>query len=351
MLACGIAAGPSQAASFDCLKAKTPIEHIICSYPEVTKLDLALDTAYHTAMDQLSPKGQAELRRSELSFLSALAIQCQPQEDATAAPTHPNKPKEESEWCVDRALRDRVDMLSRSLGTFGGRRFFTISTYHARIVQIDKGDGTHAPFAVTEEVDIVQIDAPRSDAEVRWNAEARRQADAAQKEVYKFTDDSSVYNFKTNEDRRVWVTMSLVSASPDLISTVMEEDTYRFESAHPQECANSATTWSLRLGRPLSATDVFDPTTPWKKDVQLKVEAHLKATNPPLGSAKPYDVDRVERWQLRADGLDVVYRSYELGGYLSAADALIPWSELKPYLRRDLPFDPKYIQSAGDIQY
>ncbi len=351
LLACGLASGPCQAASFDCQKAKTPVEHVICSDPGATNLNLALNTAYHAAMEQLSPEGQAELRRSEFSFLNALAIQCQPPEVTPATSNSTSKPSEEIGRCVERALQDRADLLVTSVGAVGGHRFFTVSTYRARIVQIDKGDGTTTPFVVTEEVDIVQIDAPQSDAEVTWNAVAREQAAAAQSDVYKYTDDSGAHNFKTNDDRRVWVTMSLVSASPDLVSTVVGEDTYRFEAAHPQEWANSAATWSLRLGRPLGANDIFDETKPWGKALQPMVEAHLKAASPPLGSAKPYDVDRVNRWQLRADGLAVVYRSYELGGYTSEAAALIPWSELKPYLRQDLPFDPKDIQSIGAVIY
>ena len=351
VLACGIAAGSSHASGFDCQKAKTSVERAICSNPDAGKLDVALNDAYRAAMGQLSPEGQAALRQSELSFLSALEIQCQPQE--TPATAHRPSTSPEVRTCgVERAFQDRADLLSRSVGVFGGRRYFTLSTYRARIAQIEQADDTTQPFDVTEEVDIVQIDAPRSDAERAWNAAARRQAAIAQKEVYEFSDaPPGKDNFETDDYQHVWVTMSLAGASPDLISTVLQEDSYHYGAAHPQERVNRAVTWSLRLGRPIKASDVFDATKPWRKALQPLVEAHLKATNPPLGSVKPYEVDRVDRWQLRADGLHVVYMSYELGGYLSAAEASIPWDELKPYLRRDMPFDPKDIQSVGDVIY
>lgn len=351
VLACGMAAGSCHAASFDCKKAKSPIEHAICSDADAAKLDVTLNAAYRVAMDQLSPDGQAELRRSELSFLTALSIQCQPQA-IPAAPGHSTKVAVVNGWCVEQAFRARADLLSQSVGIFGGHRFFTVSTYRARIAQIDKGDGTSEPFDVTEEVDFVQIDAPQSDAELAWNAAARHQAAAALKEVYEFSDDApNEHDFNTNDYQQIWVRMSLVGASPDLISTVVEENAYHYGAAHPREWSNTATNWSLRLGRPIKATDIFDVAKPWRNALQPMVEAHLKPFNPPLDSVKPYDVDRPSRWQLRADGLHVVYIQYELGGYLSAADASIPWSELKPYLRQDMSFDPADIQSVGGITY
>ena len=351
VLACGVVAGPLHAASFDCKKAKTPIEHVICSDPEATKFDAALNTAYRSAMDQLSPEGQASLRRSELSFLSALSIQCRPRA-IPAAPGRPSQPSEVNGWCVEGAFRDRAALLSRSVGVFGGRRYFTVSNYRARIAQIDKGDGTTDPFDVTQEVDIVQIDAPHGDAEFAWNAAMLRQAAAALKEIYEFSDDTpNEHDFDTNDYQQVRVTMSLVGASPDLISTVLQEDAYHYGAAHPREWSNAATTWSFRLGRPIMANDIFDATKPWRRALQAMVEAHLKPFNPPIGSVKPYDVDRPSRWQLRADGLYVVYIQYELGSYLSAADASIPWSELTPYLQQDVPFDPAEIQSVGEVIY
>jgi hypothetical protein len=58
------------------------------------------------------------------------------------------------------------------------------------------------------------------------------------------------------------------------------------------------------------------------------------------------DFDDTRRWQLKADGLHIVYPAYELGSYLSQAETLLDWKTLKPYLRQDLPFRPQDLQSA-----
>ena len=41
---------PAQAASFDCAKASTKVEHIICDTPEISKLDEDLDVSYKAAV-------------------------------------------------------------------------------------------------------------------------------------------------------------------------------------------------------------------------------------------------------------------------------------------------------------
>ena len=41
---------PAQGASFDCGKAQTKVEHLICDNPEISKLDEELSTAYKTAL-------------------------------------------------------------------------------------------------------------------------------------------------------------------------------------------------------------------------------------------------------------------------------------------------------------
>jgi len=50
LLSCLATAQPAQAASFDCAKATTKIEKLICADPELSKLDDELNVAYNIAM-------------------------------------------------------------------------------------------------------------------------------------------------------------------------------------------------------------------------------------------------------------------------------------------------------------
>lgn len=45
----------AQAASFDCAKAQSVVEHLICDNPELSKLDEELNAAYKTALQDVEP--------------------------------------------------------------------------------------------------------------------------------------------------------------------------------------------------------------------------------------------------------------------------------------------------------
>ncbi len=45
----------AQAASFDCAKAQSIVEHLICDNPEISKLDEELNAAYKTALQDVDP--------------------------------------------------------------------------------------------------------------------------------------------------------------------------------------------------------------------------------------------------------------------------------------------------------
>lgn len=51
---------PAQAASFDCAKAGTKVEHIICDNPEISKLDEELNAAYKIAVQDQQQAGKVK---------------------------------------------------------------------------------------------------------------------------------------------------------------------------------------------------------------------------------------------------------------------------------------------------
>lgn len=69
-----LAASPAQAASFDCAKAATAVEHMICGNPEISNLDSAMAEAYTTLHDSASlvdEDGLADLvRQSQRDWLT-----------------------------------------------------------------------------------------------------------------------------------------------------------------------------------------------------------------------------------------------------------------------------------------
>ena len=66
-------------------------------------------------------------------------------------------------------------------------------------------------------------------------------------------------------------------------------------------------------------------------------------TNPDDPNGIPLDWNHA---RIGPHGITWSFEPYELGGYVSAGDATVSWSALKPYLRRQLPFAIDKIRSA-----
>jgi len=344
-LIAGICTKGAYAASFDCAKAATPMERAICADKDLSDEDKAMADAYRNALSMLSLQGRQALRESQRRFLTYVTVKC----DADELRNGGKEAEKRYGWCLKVALNDRIALLKRSVTVAGGRRFLSVTHYRARAVTDTDGNPPES-YAVEEVVTSLNIDAPATAAERAWNVEAiRRQAEGL-KTARNCCDDNSP--FETNDSDNVSVSTTLVSASPDLIVSVVTGGHFVHHSPHALETQNDSGIWSLRLGRALTASDILDDRKHWQEKLLPVAQAHLKAAiaGQPLDELS-MDFADARRWQVKADGIHIVYTPYELGSYLSEAETVLSWSTLKPYLRRDLPFRPQDLQSVGGVVY
>jgi serine/threonine protein kinase/uncharacterized protein YecT (DUF1311 family) len=87
--------------SFDCSKARTPTEKLICREPELASMEREMVSAYKQAIDQASSEQKATVRREHLQWFSQYARTC----DAVRAET-------ERKDCVASFLRNRTQELT-----------------------------------------------------------------------------------------------------------------------------------------------------------------------------------------------------------------------------------------------
>lgn len=97
-----IAAPDVHAASFDCKKAKTTIEKMICSDEEVSKFDEELDRMYKKALALVSYK--AQMKKQQQEWIRTLRNAC------------------EDEVCLLREYRDRIAALNSTLAAAAFKR-------------------------------------------------------------------------------------------------------------------------------------------------------------------------------------------------------------------------------------
>jgi uncharacterized protein len=87
-------------ASFDCSKAATPIEKLICRDAELASIDREMATVYARVLQTLAPGSRDSLRRDQLQWFTKYRAAC----NATLT-------EEERKACILRYLSSRAEEL------------------------------------------------------------------------------------------------------------------------------------------------------------------------------------------------------------------------------------------------
>jgi len=175
----------------------------------------------------------------------------------------------------------------------------------------------------------------------------RGQAIRLQRDYYGGGSAGEAGSFEKNTDAG-WVEVSetILSASPDVVSVSIGTGFYQAGMAHPNVQGSRTYIWSRRLHRLLTQADVFEvpPDRALRRIAQARFDnqENLFPADAPDGIPLDWDHASIGR-----DGITWSFGPYELGGYLSAGDATLTWSDLKPYLRRKLPFVASTIRISG----
>lgn len=354
------AASSADAASFDCERAKAPMEVAICSDPKASTSDVAMAKSYAAALAKLSPPGQAAMRESQRAFLRYAETLCQPGKRPLDAENTlftmsfsdqqtPSNARMVAD-CISKAFSERAARLDDAVEMAAGKTFFETTQYKVRAVQRidhmpDKEYVHHE--TVSRIASLVQIDRPASPSDIAWNAAMQ---DWLADMIWEAEGDTEGprpaedVSFPTSMTD-VEAAISISSASADVIAATGGVSTYWKGAAHPN-WSGAHQIWSLGMGRMLTSADIFSPAKPWATDLAPVVQARLVGIegSTPADFGKIDSIDQISFWDIGPEGILLVYSPYVLGGYLSSATALLPWPLLKPYLRKDMPFNPAALE-------
>ena len=100
------AVAQNEKTSFDCAKARQPVERAICSTPELAALDLVMDEIYRAIMARALPPHRAATETAQRQWLAARNARC-----------NPGKPDTE---CLSRLYKQRVVELARGWRELNG---------------------------------------------------------------------------------------------------------------------------------------------------------------------------------------------------------------------------------------
>lgn len=304
----------AQAASFDCTKAGTAQEKLICNASNLSKADEDLASLYAGQMAKLTPFNQVELKKSQRSWIAFREKACG--QDAS---------------CLAAQYEARSNFLKKAVATRGPWTFAIIDQWRfvapATSVEEYPGEGA-MQYAQRQRL---VIDAPLSEDAKAFNAAlAKRFPDA-------------VTGFDGAEEASA--EFSLNEATPDFISLDLFSWTYPVGAAHGIGAAEHVN-YLMQERREVAAGDVFAPGSGWQKALAAFVLADLQkqaaADDQPLFDEAPDAVAAMSpdpvNWVITAKGLGVNFSVYSVGPY-SFGDHIVdlPWDRLKPYLAKDSP--------------
>ncbi len=312
LLSLGLARS-AESASFDCVKARSPKEKLICQDGILSASDASLGQVYHLRYLRLSKTGQRLLEHSEDGWLNYVSLVCplSKTSDASAAAS-----------CLEKEYHYREEQLQDVGQRIGPFVFNRIDLFSAHPVADDETGGN--PGFATRIISYPQIDNVSNAYEAEWNKNA---AQTTVDEACDVGDYLSSYEINL--------------ASRLLIALTWSRSFYCHGTPHGEGESTSDNQVFRPRPSPIKVSDLFKVDSAWKQTLQGLFWRQL--TN--AGWSPPHDnADHVkesllalvvmpERWILKKDGLSVSYNSYEGGCYACSPPAVkLTWHDLTSVL-------------------
>jgi uncharacterized protein len=307
--------GTASAAGFDCARAKSPREQLICREPVLSDLDEQLGRVYQERRAVLSPRGAELLHRSELSWLHFVAVVC-PLAAAANAESR-GLPKD----CLIGKYKERLNQLATVGQKFSPFLFNRIDSYAARPAP-DSNSGWTAGFYVAHVAypQIDNLDSPQVDA---WN----KLAEKGIVDTVEGEDSDTEYEIGYANEHVIsvqWTNSEYVHGNAHGIFTIEAENKVLFPDM-----------------RDLAAEDLFGKENHWVEKFQeifwnalLKKGWEVPENQPDTVKAEIVsEVIIPGKWLFTKEGIQVSFSAYEGGCYAcNPGPVTASWTELEPLL-------------------
>jgi uncharacterized protein YecT (DUF1311 family) len=306
-------AGPAAAASFDCGKAQTPLEKIVCANPDLSKADEVMSTAYATALGGLSKPAETSVRGQQRAWLDFVNRACTADAKPATAPY-----AADDGACLSTFYTSREQALEQSR-MLDGLRFYTLDKYGAGLDSDTSNDGDSSPVA-TLELSYAQIDGTTPEA-MAFNGFVRKSLSSD------MTGDTLPDGDDDNET--LWVTAS------DSVHITLEDSssTYEHGAAHGQY-GISYLHFMRDQQRALVAGDIFAKKGWQDRLRKLVLDAVKRSQGDDLFEEATQAVheEAVDpaRWDFSPAGLLVQFEPYEVASFAAGpVSVTIPWGALE----------------------
>ena len=291
--------------SFDCAKASSAIEKVICANADLSARDRALTASYVKAQAALSDEGKGALRTSQRQWLRSSRELC----DSSAL-----KRDKISEQVI--CLAQRYELRQKQLET--------VIEIHGGLVF--RRDDHFASSQSAWIASYPQIDSPTTPSMMRWNERVA--------EKFKKISEGD------NPDQDQEVSYDIILVSSKMISVLISNYIYPHGANHGYT-GRERFHWLLNSGREMRSDDLFERGKNWQKTILSFCFKDLKARD----YTNVKDIDELGttpiepgNWSFNSAGLTIHFDPYAVASFADGPqEVLVPWSLLRGFLVKDPP--------------
>jgi len=306
--------------------------------PELARANADMLAVYRATSAAVFGDAQADLWESQRLWTRYADEMCQYAQDLTTRSPRIERHETQSQ-CLTRAASAREAELKAALQTVGPWTFLRITDHRVHPPHPGRGDAL-VPEAITR----VQLARPETDAGRRWNLAVARQLELVVNAAYDQAD-SEVAPSGEGRDIALSAGVDVAAVTADLIDVSVHATADPVGPPAPRTSARGLI-WSMRLGRPIEDSDLFDPRERWRPSL-AQMAADRLAPDAPAGASAatvlavaPLAADPT-RWTLTPAGLQIDLHTP--AATAGSGAALVPWSLLSPYLKRPWFVNPSSL--------
>lgn len=321
----GAASARSEGPSFDCAKARTPDEKLICASPELSRADVALAESFRALLDAADPADRDAVKTEQRQWVSARNRHC-----GLAASTRvTGQNRVEFVSCLEREYSGRTRYLD------GLRDGLPISAKLVTVRQDERNDRKKYETAVS--FPVIQ-DRSISGAE-SFNAAMRA---FVEPEIARFRKDSEEAAADPDANFPGNLTLEIdyrVAVSAQTLLSI-QFTIYEFSGGAHGNTTASTIHYDLKARRALTAADLLTGPA-WVRalsDYATK-DLHRQARENDWGmpiedNAVPDVVKDLANWSFGADKASITFTPYTIGAYALGTQVVeVPYRVLKPFLK------------------
>ena len=321
-VASGLAAN-AEAPSFDCTKAATAAEKIVCGDHELSQADAKMAAAYARLKRTETPESFATVQESQRKWLAYLTASCK-----ANGPLPAEEPKRAAiKDCLTDDHADRADRLhaiqvvkAGALALEPRMRFFSRPNSHTSDSDIYPWmSGGHQAAA--------------------FNAHVCKTLGLDKRRI----DDENLFAF-TNlpADMTLYARRTYSVARFDARVVSLQIQTYDYTGGAHEVIGEASLNWDVTKARPLALSEMF--AKPWRKFItdycmqDLHRQFAARGASGPDRSAVTSVIADRKSWLFAKDHATVHFTVYSIASFADGEfDVEIPYKVLQPYLRPDAP--------------